>query len=847
MYQNLNQILRNFHLKEIKTPTNNDNFASKKPCIVFFTVAEERISLLLAGNKILPKCVFIVTEPEWIVAKQENRKYVLYLLEGISSNEFGECFQIKFKNPIKITFLCNFYTEAALSIYDTCVKNKINQFQTYELLADCPMSSGSELEKYTNDKLHTRLLAAENQVPVPRTLAFCFSANKYKNYSPTSQVKLIQVSKKITDQEIRQYLAEFLAEEFVIKPSGHMWMGSKLVTIESKNNLDQAVENFKRCLNELDKNDSLLVEEFVNSKVSDLFSVGSRLRVYVTRRPNNSVETTGIICNLGNIDMPINGDTSESFSIDYLCDLLQVSPQEKEQIISQIKQLGKIVLEAIITYEEHYLQAFTGNKQTDFIGLDIGLKKITNNWELYLIEVNDHDCLNALQAYESQHAHQRTHLLDKWVETMLYRSYKYMLKEQNILMIGGGGYSKLNVFKFSQEAGINITLIDNNSSHFAIDYCTNFFQIDIDNHQQDLENALSIVEIINKNKIIVDGVITFWEDNAPLATLIANILQKSGNSYHSALIAKSKFLTHKKLLADEESKLYYESRQFSCGIESFVLNSINDIDNIPLDLYPLVIKFDTVSSAFGVEIISTQAELIDKFEEYKNFIQTSKHKGVGLGFKHRIIVMPFISGSEHDIDIIISDGKLIAGLVTDNGANSSKICRENTAIMPSLLSQEKQDNLIQAAWMSCQKIGLNNGVFNVEAIYTILGVKIIEINARMGGFYISRWLFNIWDINLILYSYLIVCGIQPFINKSLRPHGYYNGFLCYSSSHKQVIDKNMLAKIAQLPDFFICLLESEIPEPEKYEEPYASIATYAKDIELAQRNMTEFLLSLEQN
>lgn len=129
-----------------------------------------------------------------------------------------------------------------------------------------------------------------------------------------------------------------------------------------------------------------------------------------------------------------------------------------------------------------------------------------------------------------------------------------------------------------------------------------------------IENALSIIEIINKNQITVDGVITFWEDNAPLATLIANILQKPANSYHSTLIGKSKFLTHKKLLSDEDSRLYYESRQFTPGIESFVLKSVYDIDSIPLDLYPLVIKFDTGSSAFGVEIISTKEELINRNE-----------------------------------------------------------------------------------------------------------------------------------------------------------------------------------------------------------------------------------------
>jgi hypothetical protein len=409
------------------------------------------------------------------------------------------------------------------------------------------MSSGIELEEYTNDKLHTRLLAAARNVNVPQTMVFGFSLEKYSHHPVTPKVQLISLSRNLSSDEIQEYLTAFPASQFVIKPSGVRWMGSRLCTIESKDNLDRAVENFKKCMDSLQDNDCLLVEEFIDSSITDNCNLGARLRVLVTRRPNNVVETSGIICNLGYLDKPINGDTSESFSIDYVCNLLQLTNEEKNQLIDKIKQLGEAVLESIIGYETQYLTHVPQNKQTDFIGLDVFLRNHKSQLEPFLIEVNDRDCISTLQIYEVQHSPNRTDILDKWVETMLYRSYQYMLKGKNILMIGGGGYSKLNFFEFANQVGINILLVDSDAQHFAASYSSQFFNIDIDDHTKDIENALAIVEVVRNYCITVDGVVTFWEDNVPLSSLVASFLGKPANNYQSASIAKSKLLTHKKI------------------------------------------------------------------------------------------------------------------------------------------------------------------------------------------------------------------------------------------------------------------------------------------------------------
>jgi hypothetical protein len=111
----------------------------------------------------------------------------------------------------------------------------------------------------------------------------------------------------------------------------------------------------------------------------------------------------------------------------------------------------------------------------------------------------------------------------------------------------------------------------------------------------------------------------------------------------------------------------------------------------------------------------------------------------------------------------------------------------------------------------------------------------------MAGFYFPKWVFNVWDINLILYSYLIACGIKPFVNKNSLPRIYHTGFLCYASLHKHRIDAAKLKELSSESDFYVIALEEEIPAEEKYEVPYASVAVCSQNIADGKRKMKRFL------
>ncbi|MDJ0577521.1 MAG: hypothetical protein QNJ65_20470 [Xenococcaceae cyanobacterium MO_234.B1] len=735
-----------------------------KPCIVFFSEPEKRIALMLSASKILPENVFIVSELSWIKVLNKKEQTALYLLEGITMNEFGQCFYAKFKTPQKITFLCNFLTESKFSFSPPAYQQKAQQFQEYERLANCPISSGVELNEYTDDKLHTRLLAVAKKIAVPTTLAFSSSLEKYHHHPVNSQVQLID-SKNLSLAEIRAYLRDFPADKFVIKPSGARWMGGRFCTIESKDNLELAVANFQKCLDTISHNECLLVEEFIDSSFSDNSSTGARLRIFVTRRPNNTIETSGILCHLGDVAQSINGDTSESFSIDYLCDYIQLTKEQKNQLIERLNTLGKTVLESIIDYETQYLTHIPPNKQTDFIGLDVFLQHQQGQIELFLIEVNNHDCISTLQLYEVQHSPHRTAILDKWVETMLYRSYKYMLQDQNILMIGRGGEEQPKRVEWTNALGLNLILCESKPQPGTLSYRPQFLGIDLDDSQDNLEKALAIIQEVRRHQLTVNGIVSVEKKYLALATLVAIFLEKSANSYESVSLAQSKLLTQQKILIDEFNKLTFEARKFSYGVTVFAINCLKDIQSIPLNYYPLLIELEPDNSGFVPEIVPSQTRLLARFEELQTVLPT----GIRLGLNYRLIATSYPNGTPQYVVLILSEGELIAGYLTPSFSTRKNLASERTEILPSFLDRERQENLIYASWKACYNLGLKEGIFYIQGVSTELGAKILDIQVCPWKTDLIQWLFKVWDINPVLYSSLIACGFKPFVNKNSRP------------------------------------------------------------------------------
>ena len=142
----------------------------------------------------------------------------------------------------------------------------------------------------------------------------------------------------------------------------------------------------------------------------------------------------------------------------------------------------------------------------------------------------------------------------------------------------------------------------------------------------------------------------------------------------------------------------------------------------------------------------------------------ARYPGAGFGFGadfDRLFLCEYVAGNEYDVDAIIFDGQLVDAWVTDNGVTDVPCCAEVCAMLPSALPAERQQQLIAAAWLACQRVGLQNGVVNVELKLSPFGPKVLDLNARMGGIYIPEWTREVWGLELPEQAMLIACGIRP--------------------------------------------------------------------------------------
>jgi carnosine synthase len=258
---------------------------------------------------------------------------------------------------------------------------------------------------------------------------------------------------------------------------------------------------------------------------------------------------------------------------------------------------------------------------------------------------------------------------------------------------------------------------------------------------------------------------------------------------------------------------------------------------------PCVLKLEYGSSAVGVKMVRDKADAVATYKMITTELTSEEdHPGIGLGHGNDMMVMDYISGTEHDIDIVIFKRKLVAAYVSDNGPTRPGSFTETAACMPSCLPEDKVGQLITAAYQCCTGIGLVNGVFNVEMKMTQTGPKLIEINARMGGFYLRDWIKTCYDVDLLLCSFMIFCGIRPVIPLN-KPRCQLMGIICVPSvHHKTLTNPRIQALIGILVKQGLVRynpIEEGMEVSKEFEEPCCSIAVSAENVQKARIALLE--------
>ncbi|XP_062594790.1 carnosine synthase 1-like [Saccostrea cucullata] len=799
--------------------------------IVVMSSPVECMAILLEGGRQCPGDMLLVMSKSWITVVPSDfdpSMNSLFVHKAISFDTGGRTFIDVFDPPRHVTYFMNFFTRAI-------TEGQTGDGEELEVNLDCPMSSSLKLVKRTDDKLFTRILMAEAGVAYPETLAFGYKIPYPYNVPNDANIRILKIStKEGVDNLIQEEVMSFLnklddgVDKIVVKPSGIKWHGSMGVSFYNRMDSKAICDAAALLLQALDPGDGVLVEVFCGPCEDDnaMKDFSFRLRANVCRGPGDVPTTTTLICGVGKKNEPINGDNTVPQSLQTTMRQWGLEA-ETERIVETIKIGSEKLLQRVINHENSLTLAEKGcvGAQTDVIGIDYFLSKRGGNYIPYGIEVNSHDCTINCQLYEFINPSQTGKSVAPLVETMIERSQKFMVQGKRVLVLNLGVKSKKFILDAAIRDNIRVILCDTFPAEMA-PKVHRYIQYDFLDHTQDEEHAQNIIEILQKQEIIIDGCCTFWEDCGPLAAIINEKMGLMGAGVSGARSAKQKSKTHQTLYS-RTGDIPHFPRTHLYTEKCIHVEKAEDLPSAVAEIgLPCVLKLEFGSSAVGVKLCHDLDECTMYFNSLQNQLTCeADFPGIGLGHGNSMMVMKWLRGTEHDVDLVIYKRKLIAAFVSDNGPTRPGSFTETAACMPSCLPPDKIGQIVTAAYQCCTEVGLINGVFNVEMKMSPTGPKLIEINARMGGFYNRHWILKCYNVDMVRCAFLIACGLKPVPPKE-KPSCHIMGVMCIPSQHAEVFKSQIWSETFQnAPDILYTLIEDDFSHatPET-EEPMCNIA-----------------------
>ncbi|XP_075404104.1 carnosine synthase 1 [Tenrec ecaudatus] len=723
-----------------------------------------------------------------------------------------------------------------------------------ELARDLSCSTGAsaELARLLEDRLLARtLLARQAGVAVPATLAFTYKPlGLLQGGEGSPGLRLVELSGKegqeaLVKEEVGAFLhSEALGDalQVAVKVNGWRWRGRQAWCLHPRSELDAIVDSVLALLEKLEEEESVLVEAVcpparLPSPDSPLAGpeLAVRICAVVCCTQGDRPLLSKVVCAVGRGDRPLRHHNSLPRTLEVAlaqCGLGE--PAQVEALRQRIKVAAEKALAAVLGLEAGLSAQQRGGRRvrTDVLGVDFVLTAAGHALTPVALELNCGLCLEACGALEGLWAAPRlgpaaeAAAAAPLVETMLRRSARCLMEGKQLLLVGAGGVSKKFVWDAARDYGLKLHLVESNPTHFASQLVHTFIHFDVTEHRKDEENARLLADLVRARGLQLDGCFSYWDDCLVLTALLCQELGLPCCPPAAMRLAKQKSRTQLHLLGQRGPPWPAPALH---AVPCCPLESESDVQRavrqVPL---PGVMKLEFGAGAVGVRLVEDAPQCQEHFARIAHDLQgEADHPGIGLGWGNAMLLMEFVEGTEHDVDLVLFGGQLLAAFVSDNGPTRLPGFTETAACMPTGLAPEQEAQLVQAAFRCCLGCGLLDGVFNVELKLTGAGPRLIEINPRMGGFYLRDWILELYGVDLLLAAAMVACGLRPALPAHPRAHSHLVGVMCLVSQHLQALSSSASQEALQaLHERGVLRLNmlEEALVPGEYEEPYCSVA-----------------------
>ncbi|MFA5024505.1 MAG: ATP-grasp domain-containing protein [Patescibacteria group bacterium] len=319
-------------------------------------------------------------------------------------------------------------------------------------------------------------------------------------------------------------------------------------------------------------------------------------------------------------------------------------------------------------------------------------------------------------------------------------------------------HSKKFFIKKTKSFGVKIIVLGKEANTFQpiADYCI------VTDSLNYLESLAALEQFLKNNPTVkLDGVITFLEDDVLLTAKIADRYKLIGTPYKVANRIRNKYSFREFCVTNHLPVVKYKELKNNRDLEE-IIKTFN---------FPLVVKPAYGAASAFVMKVDDEEELRESYNYIKKTISPKVEPALNDGLD--VFVEEYIDGDEVDLDILIQNGKIKFGAISDNGKTKEPFFIETTRMTPSNLPPKNQAELMAMADETLEKLGVLNGCIHFEAKSTPHGPIPLEINLRPMGDEGYPSIKAAWHVDLIENYLKIACGIYiPKFEFSNGPYEY---------------------------------------------------------------------------
>ncbi|XP_052090326.1 carnosine synthase 1-like [Mytilus californianus] len=412
------------------------------------------------------------------------------------------------------------------------------------------------------------------------------------------------------------------------------------------------------------------------------------------------------------------------------------------------------------------------------------------------------------------------------------------LSGKTILIIGTSGPGLQFLWKILKDLNIKVILFDPKEENHGRRFVEVFIQYNYleDSIHRDENHANTIIRLLGHRKEQLSACISFDEDSMHLTAILSQKLGLIGIDPDVARTSQSKQLTYDALKDDLDTSKYSPL--------SFRIENVSDIVNTKGLLFPAILKPEYGSNSEGITEVTSTDDCASKYTKLQGAF--GKDWNVK-GFGSAMVLMEYLPGISHHIEIVVFHGALLKALVSDMGPKLPGVFADTTTCFPTCLSDKLKGEIINASFDCCRKIGLDNGVYNVEMKLTNTGFKMVEINTRPGSYKRCAVFKTTNSIDLHVTNVLIKCGIKPKLQEVNM--NYAVGCFLYSFAHRrQLRNQTVQRRISKLQqqNQILYIERSEIAECDNtFPKCFAHLVAMDKrSVQFAKQNLIDICTEL---